>query len=224
MVSQQPSARGVVVVVGDEHAAFTGGHRLDGMEAESGDVGPRVSAYLPNSTVMDKAATDGVTGIFDHHGPVGSGDLGDRGHVARLAGVVDGDHGAYVVLPGLFERHGAEVIGDRIDVAEIGRGPDVSGTVGAGQKRVGGRDHSVAWPDAGGEHGQVQSGRAIAYCHGVLGAHVSGKALFEFGDFGTGREEVGAEDFDDGGDVGFGDGLFSVRKQGRRCEVLGARC
>ena len=60
LMAQSPQPLGERAVVGDDHAAFAGGHHLAGVQAEDRDLGER--AHRPVAV----AAAEGAGGIVNH--------------------------------------------------------------------------------------------------------------------------------------------------------------
>ena len=154
-------------------AASEGAEVLARGEAEAGDVGP-----LPDSTFVDRRP-EREAGVLDDRETVPSRDRTQGRHVGRVTVEVDGeDRGG--------SRGHRRVDLDRIDVAGIRLDVDPD----RGSARVVDRrrradvavrdgDHLVTPPDAEGEQGHLERGRAGVRSDGVGNPHPLGEFRLE---------------------------------------------
>ena len=155
MSPQQTSLGGPLVVVGHQDAPLPGGHGLDRVEGESGDVCPRVATQLPLFAIGPKSSADAVTSIFDNKGPMCPRDTRDLRHVARHTGIIDRDHRFGVFLPSFLQARGIKVMKDGINVAKIWSRADVSRRIGRGEKGVRTCDNTIPGPDTQNLHREM---------------------------------------------------------------------
>nr|AXV45528.1 hypothetical protein TRI15_00031 [uncultured organism] len=112
----------------------------------------------------------------------------DGAHVAGLAAKVHRHHylGQTSFLFGLqqftFERLGAEVIGNGIDIDEIDPGATIEAAVGRCHEGVGAGPEPVTRPQSQRQTGDVQGRRGVADRNGMLGSAVIKHRLLEAGD------------------------------------------
>ena len=210
----------MLVVVGDEHAAFAGGDGLVGVEAEAGLLGGGADR-APRAVEAARRGREGVGGVLDHAHVVDAGERGDPVDVGHLAAVVHGDDGARGARIGdagdaarLAERveqaggvAGIEVerVVLAVDEARAWRRSRSTTSAVAAKVMVGTSTRSPGRTPVGFER-QVQRGGARVDGDGVRGADGGGELALERLALAAGGEPARAQDGGDGGDLFVADG------------------
>lgn len=142
-----PAAVGQYIVIGADHAAFTGGDRLRRVEREAyGRTHPRVH-LLPDhlATVHGR---EGMCCILDDGQVVLGRYFIHWVQVRRKPSDMNRDDGARFGGQRSPDPLGLDVQAARIDIHQHGTRVEVADDLGRGRERVGGRDDFVARPDA----------------------------------------------------------------------------
>ena len=69
-----------------------------------------MAARLPKPATVFESAAHGMASILDDYRATLVRNLVEQRHVARLAGVIDGDYSLHVRTPRLLKRRGAKIV------------------------------------------------------------------------------------------------------------------
>ncbi len=179
---------GQLIVIGGDHATFTRGEILVGIETETGQ---RTGGAADHSALVTR--TGSMRGIFDDDQTVLLGNRFDAIHIARQAAKVHGDDGLRARRDDFLNVGRIDIERDRIDVGKHGPGADMHDHIGGGRKRQRRRDHFVARADVIDEQCQMQRRRARIDGQRVLVVDVFGKHLLKAQCFRAGADPGGTE-------------------------------
>ncbi len=110
LVAQTAVEISPVLVVGDNHSSFAGGHLLVGIKGKHRRVGQRSRA------AFFILGPDCFASVFDDDEIVLASDGEDRVHVRRLTEGVDDDNGFGAGGDGRFDFCGVQIAGQRVNV------------------------------------------------------------------------------------------------------------
>ena len=179
----------------DDHAAFTRGHLLVGVEGEH----PRVPQRAHRAMLV--GGTDCFARILDHGEIVAARDLQDRVHVGWLSEDMDGEDGLHARAEcesSALQRLRVDGERIRVDVDEDGTGARVEHAIGRGDEAERRGEHEVAVADAGSDHAEVEAGGTTADADRVGGADVLADAALQEFQAGAEREGWRVKDAEDG--------------------------
>ena len=190
-VDEQEAAASERVVVGDDQAAFAGGHVLALLRAKAADgtEGADVLAV--------RFGVEGLGAVFDDREVVLAGQFHDRGHFAGVAEQVRDHDGFGFGADGSFDRLRSDVERDGLDFGEDRDRALVEHRRERAHVGNGRRNNFVAWVGVEGSNGDVNGGGARGAGVGVLHAEFCCELLFQaLGEcsFGAG-ERAGGDDF-----------------------------
>ena len=199
---------GKAVVIGCDQATLAGRDVLDRVEAEGGHSGQS----------SDRAAavrgSNGVARVGDQSHTAVIGELAQLVVIAGLAGIIDRRRwrGCSGVI---FDstQAGSQKQRAGLYVGEHGSSAAIHDSVGGGGEGHRRNDDLVTTLNVERIHGGVQRGGSARNGDGMTCAGEGGDSALEAIDRGAGGEPVRAEDFDDGFDVIFADGLAAVGKR-----------
>ena len=212
MAAQAHHGFGPFNVVGQGHAAFTTGDDLHGVKTEDGDVA--VAAIAHRLALVTGA--DGVGGVFNQLEAILHRQSMNGLHVTRLATHVNRHHhlGQLAVFLCLDEfglqRLWAQVVGACIDVDKVDFCAAIQSAVGRGDKGDGAGPQAVAWAQAQGQAGQMQSRCGIGGRHGMLRLAISCHRCFKVGNHRPLCQKIGTQHLDHGLDVSLADALAAI--------------
>src|SRR5579859_2832219 len=168
------------VVVGDDHAAFTGGHELAGLKAEG--CGGAKGAYFAAAPF----AAVSMGRVFDQSDPVALGDFLQAVKICGMSAHVDGDDGLGPRSDSGFGQRRIEIVALRIDINKHGKRIGEEHGASGGDEGEVRNDDLVTVIDSERSHGDFERGGAVGDGEAVLGAVIFRKGLLEFEGFGAG--------------------------------------
>ena len=110
LVDEETHAAPELGIVGDDHAAFTGGDVLALLQAEAADGAERADG----AAIIGGAI--GLRAVFDNGEAVSRGELQDRAHLGRIAEQVGDDDGAGLWAQDALDRFRRHVAGPWVDI------------------------------------------------------------------------------------------------------------